>query len=231
MTTIAELQQLLKDTGRYSGKVDGDYGALTRAAILLALTDGPDTALFPSDYAAAAARLVCPVQNIMALADVEASGAGFFAGRPKILFEPHVFSRLTRGRFDATHPKISYSRWGAKPYPASQDARYEQLLKAIELDVDAAFKAASYGKFQILGENHRACGYVTAHGFAFAMARDERTQLRALEEFIRPKILHHLRLGEWPQVARAYNGPAYGDYDLRLRRAAGVRAAELVRAA
>ncbi|MGG7377547.1 N-acetylmuramidase domain-containing protein, partial [Escherichia coli] len=40
-----------------------------------------------------------------AVIHVESSGAGYQADRrPKILFERHVFHRLTGGRFDAAHP-------------------------------------------------------------------------------------------------------------------------------
>ena len=39
---------------------------------------------------------------------IESAGAGFGAdGRPLILFEPTVFSRLTGGRFDASNPLVS----------------------------------------------------------------------------------------------------------------------------
>lgn len=232
MTSKAEFQTELKQSGRYHGAIDGDFGALTAAAILTALTDGPDTPLYLPDYQAAAARLACPIENVIAIARVEANGSGFQNGRPKILFEPHRFHKLTGGRFAYLHPSLSYPKWGTRPYPKTQDGRYEQLLDAIDLDIDAAFSATSFGKFQILGENHQRCGYAKPHRFAFAMARDERTQLRAFELFIaHPNVgvLHHLRLGNWQEVARRYNGSAYAKnrYDVKLAQAAAAARIEI----
>lgn len=223
MTELTALQQYLKDSGRYSGAVDGLWGRLTEAGVLLGMTDGPDTALTDADFVASGQRLSCPVAHIKAIAVVEAAGAGFQDGKPKILPEPHRFSKATGGRFDKSNPTISYPKWGSRPYPKTQDARYDVLLKMIRLDVDAGFGSASYGKFQIMGENFKACGYRSEMEFAFAMARDEATQLIAFEAFIRNNgILPALKAGRWDEVARRYNGTAYkkSQYDTKLANAA-----------
>lgn len=219
MTTPVQLQTHMKETGRYAGAIDGSkpywYGRLTQAGVLLMLTDGPDTALTEANFKEAGERLLVAPAAIKAFWKTEANGAGFFAGRPKILPEPHRFSRATGGRFDKTHPQISYPNWGARPYPVSQDARYDVLLQMIGLDVDAGFGSASYGAPQIMGENYAACGYPSAMAFAEAMARDEDTQLRAFEGFVSSAgILPFLRKvdrtpASWEPVARRYNGTAY----------------------
>jgi hypothetical protein len=217
--TLAQLQNELKATGRYSGRVDGLWGMLTEGAILLALTDGPDTPLTPGDFIASGERLGVHPGKVWAMAKVEANGAGFHAGRPVILPEPHRFSRLTGHRFDSKYPSTSYPSWGQRPYPRGQDERYRLLLRMIHLDVPAGFAAASYGKFQILGENYAACGYSTPFDYAVAQARDEATQLRAFERFLgHAGILPHLRAGNWAEVARRYNGTAYrkNRYDEKL---------------
>lgn len=220
---LSQLQQHLKNTGRYFGTVDGLWGSLTEAGILLMLTDGPDTALTENDFKDSAARLGCDIAAIKAVCVVEANGSGFFAGRPKILPEPHRFSKWTKARFDKTHPTLSYAKWGARPYPKTQDLRYAQLLGMIRLDVDGGFACASYGKFQIMGENHKACGYDSPVLFAEAMARDEKTQLRAFENFIKAnKTLHQaLVRKDWVTFARIYNGSAYAKnrYDVKLAQA------------
>lgn len=216
---LKELQTLLKNTGRYAGDIDGLWGRLTEAAILLALTDGPDTALTEQNYQQSAARLGVPVAAIKAVVSVESAGAGFINGRPTILTEPHRFSRSTNRRFDALHPTVSYSKWGARPYPKTQDGRYDVLLKMIRLDVDAGFMSASYGKFQILGENYKSCGYTSPAEFAFAQARDEETQLKAFEKFvIANNLLGALKRLDWAAFARGYNGTAYraNQYDTKL---------------
>lgn len=226
MTTRAELQAHLKATRRYAGAVDGLWGKLTEAGVLLMLTDGPDTPLTDADLRASAARLGCDFAAIKAVTVVEANGSGFFAGRPLILPEPHRFSKATRGRFDASNPQVSYPRWGSRPYPKKQDDRYKVLLQMIRLDVDAGFASASYGKFQIMGENHAACGYPNSMLFAEAMARDEPTQLRAFEGFVTNNgLLPSLRKLDWAGFARRYNGTAFAvnKYDQKL--AAAYRAA------
>lgn len=220
--TLSDLQEFLKATGRYAGAVDGLWGRLTEAAILLALTDGPDTALTEADYVESAKRLGVTPAHIKAVMKVEANGAGFFAGRPVILFEPHRFSRATKGRFDRSNPKVSYPKWDASRYPKTQDARYDQLLEAVSLDVDAGFASASYGKPQIMGENFRACGFDNPFAFAVAMARDEARQLRAFEGFIRSVgLLPALKASDWTAFACGYNGSAFrmNKYDDRLRAA------------
>lgn len=213
--TLAELQVRLKDSRRYTGEIDGLWGPLTEAAILLMLTDGPDTRLTDADLRNAASALNVSFAQVKAVCEVEAAGAGFFAGRPKILPEPHRFSRATGGRFDASHPTLSYPRWGTRPYPRTQDARYDTLLGMVRLDVLAGFASCSYGKFQILGENAVSCGYVNSMQFAEAMARDEQTQLQAFIRFLVSNGIDHAlrKCGEDPDscrdFARRYNGTAY----------------------
>lgn len=220
--SLSELQLLLRDTNRYTGAIDGLWGPKTEAAILKAFEDGPDTPLNFQHFQESAERLRCPVSHIQAVAAVEAAGAGFQDGFPKILPERHRFSKITRGRFDQSHPHLSYPAWGTLRYPSRQEDRYELLLDMIRLDVSAGIAACSYGKFQILGENHRACGYDTAHGFAFAQAFDEITQLKCFEKFVESNgLLPHLQNGIWTRFAKGYNGPAYRQnrYDVKLAQA------------
>ena len=217
------LQMHLKNTGRYQAAVDGIYGPKTKQAILAAMEDGPDTELSEFNYREAAQRLNVRPAYIMALAEVESNGAGFERGVPKILFEPHRFSKLTKHCYDQSNPTVSYPHWGQQPYPRRIDDRYAQLLEAASLDPWAAFAACSYGKFQILGENHKACGFDTPWAFAFSQAYDEVAQLKAFERFItQAGIVAPLRLGLWETVAAAYNGTAYrkNRYDERLEAAA-----------
>jgi hypothetical protein len=212
---LEQLQQHLRQTGRYSGTADGLWGRLTEAGILLALTDGPDTKLCEADFAAAGSSLGVQPAAIKAFWQTEAAGAGFQDGRPKILPEPHRFSKNTGHRFDASHPTISYPRWGTRPYVRTQDERYDQLLQMVRLDIDAGFASASYGAPQIMGENFAVCGYASSFAFAEAMARDEATQLRAFMEFVKGRsILPFLQrvtrfAASWEPVAQRYNGTAF----------------------
>ena len=59
----------------------------------------------------AAGSLVVGAAELWAVVSVETSGCGFLPDkRPKILFERHLFHRLTDGQFDDTNPGISTSR-------------------------------------------------------------------------------------------------------------------------
>lgn len=216
-----DLQQLGIETYRYAGAVDGVWGRLTDALVLLALSDGPDTKLSPADFDESAKRLGVQAAAIRAFWQTEAAGAGFQDGKPKILPEPHRFSRATNGIFDKSYPKISYPRWGTQPYPKTQDARYDTLLQWCRLlskygfPIDAAFASCSYGAPQIMGENFAMCGFPDPISFAFAMARDEQHQLVAFERFVTKKgILPALRKvdrteASWDPVSAPYNGTAF----------------------
>lgn len=227
---LAQLQQHLFDTKRYAGAIDGKWGRLTEGGILLALTDGPDTALGELDFRTAGELLDVQPAAIKAFWKTEANGAGFQNGRPKILPEPHRFSRATAHAFDRIAPDISYAAWGTKPYPSSMDARYDELLAwgkllvGANMPIDAMFASASYGAPQIMGENFAACGYPSAFAFAEAMARDEKTQLDAFSAFVKSAgILPYLRQVSalqttWAPVAQRYNGTAYrqNNYDGKM---------------
>jgi hypothetical protein len=192
---------------------------------------GPALPVTNDDVCAVAKLLGVGVRHVRAVMAVESNGRGVHpeTGRPTILFEPHIFSRETKGRFDEAHPDISYPKWGARQYSATQAQRYEQLGAAMALDETAALRSASYGLFQIMGFNHQACGHGTVQAFAAAMIQGERAQLQAFALFIVANHAMHdaLKAADWAGFARRYNGPAYAQhgYDQKLK-AAYARAAE-----
>ncbi len=203
-------------------------------AIATALKDGPDYQLAEHDIEDAAHRLNADPEAIWAVWDVEASGAAFVDGRPTILFEPHRFSRATGHRFDSSHPAISSRKWNRALYPARQADRWKQLLDAVALDVDAGFASASYGGFQILGENFVVCDAPSPWAFAWKQAQTEADQLDAFLHFVEAAgLAAALRRRDWATFARGYNGTAYREnrYDERLAAAfkAQRRARRLVR--
>lgn len=181
--------------------------------------------LTPDDIAKAAKILGVSSAHIRAVLAVESNGRGFHpeTRRPIILFEPHIFSRRTAGKFNASAPAISYPKWGAMPYPATQAARWDQLGRAYDLAPRAALESASWGLFQIMGFNASACGFGTAEDFARAMATSEAEQLLAFARFIGGDAHKRdaLRLGDWAGFARLYNGPAFAShgYDQKLKAA------------
>ncbi|BBF79927.1 N-acetylmuramidase domain-containing protein [Asticcacaulis excentricus] len=212
---MIEFQQYLKARGFDPGPIDGVWGRKTEAATEAWFRAGPDTKLSEADFRASAQRLGVSVEHVKAVRQVEASGDGFSNGMAKKLFEPHRFSKLTGARFDERWPSISYPKWDRTKYPKTEALRHQQHLRAIALDPEAGLKAASYGLFQIMGENHKAAGFEDVFGYVQAMNRDEAAQLIAFENFIRNSgLLPALKKGgrmadSWVAFARGYNGSAF----------------------
>lgn len=178
-----------------------------------------------TDIEAAASALRCSARHIRAILAVESGGASFGPeGRPIILFEPHVFHRRTDGKFSPA--AFSYSRWREKPYPKSQQARWDQMADAAARNRDAALESASWGLFQIMGFHWKALGYASAVSFAESMKAGEAAQLHAMVNFIKANALDdELRGGgtnadSWRAFARGYNGSGYAanSYHLKLAR-------------
>ncbi len=224
----AQLQRRLFSLGVYQGAINGTFDAPTRAATLKALTDGPDYEITADDVAAAARDIKVEPATIWTIYDVEAAGDAFIGGRPTLLPEPHRFSRSTGHRYDASHPRISSRTWNRKLYPGSQAARWEMLMDMVALDVDAGFMSASYGAFQILGENFAICDAPDPWSFAWRQSRTEGDQLDAFIRFVRGKgLVGALQRRDWAAFAKGYNGTAYREnkYDERLAAAYAKRRA------
>lgn len=181
-----------------------------------------EKSLTAEDLRRVAEVLDVDVATVSAVAEVESLGGGFLAdGRPKILFEAHVFSRLTRHEHDATHPEISSREWDRSLYGGGAK-EHRRLQLAVSLDRIAALQSASWGMFQIMGFNYARCGFKDVQLFVNAMYRSEGDHLDAFAIFVISQRLDRaLRERDWAAFARGYNGPAYAvnRYDARLAQA------------
>ena len=177
---------------------------------------GNPAPLAAADFERAARAIGCAVAAVRAVCDVE-SGGGFLPdGRPRILFERHVFSRQTGRRFDAVHPNLSNRSPGGYRGGA---AEYARLHAAIALDRAAALQSASWGAFQIMGFNHKAAGFADVEAFVAAMVSGSGAQLDAFVRFLQSAgLADELVRRDWPAFARGYNGPdhAKNRYATRL---------------
>jgi hypothetical protein len=177
---------------------------------------GRSEALSTDGLAAASERLAIGTAEIWTVLTVETNGCGFMADRrPPILFERHIFSRLTGGRFDGSD--VSDPRAGG--YCATGAHQYDRLAAALALDRAAAMKSASWGMPQILGQNCAAAGFDCVESMVAAMCDSEDNQLAAFVEFLRTNRLHlDLQSHDWARFARGYNGPGYlvNCYDTKL---------------
>ena len=176
--------------------------------------------LSEATYVDMAARLQCETAAIKAVVETEVAIRGAFDGdgRPTILYERHKFSKHTGGRYDATHPDLSNPVGGGYGRFSEQ---YPKLERAMKLNSSAALKSASWGAFQILGENHVQAGHATVEAFVAAMKSGILTQAEAFVAFVLANrtLLSALRARNWSTFARIYNGPAYKKfaYDDKMR--------------
>lgn len=148
------------------------------------------------------------------IAEVESGGRSAFwrlnkaDGRyvPAILYERHYFSNATQHKYDKDHPDISWpTGYRKKNQLGKADVRmssgkvdtddiysdyasaYLRLINAYRLNSDAALKSCSWGKFQIMGDNHVLCGERDIDRFIAKMCASEAAQIGLLAEFIRRK--------------------------------------------
>lgn len=211
--------------------------------------------------------LECEVNVLKAIAKVESGGRSAFwvindtsqhkVHAPKIMFERHYFHRLTNGKYDKTNPDISWktgyrkSKFLNEADPKMHDGRvdkddirdnkqdYLRLINAYRLDKEAALKSASWGKFQVMGENHKLCGEPDLENFVAKMCKNEAGQIELLAGFIRNKPQawkdqKNKKLGKemslwdavkdknWHAIAFNYNGPEYkkeNDYGKLIKEA------------
>lgn len=181
---------------------------------------GAATPLAASDVVALAAELRCEPAAIWAVCDVESAGSGFLPDkRPKILYEAHIFGRLTGHRFDRSHPNISAPWWNRALYGAPGAHQYDRLAMAIGLDRAAALQSASWGMFQIVGMNFAACGFKAVEDYVTAMCDGEGAQLAAFGAFcVHEELDKALRAQDWTRFALGYNGSgeAQNGYDAKL---------------
>lgn len=159
---------------------------------------------------AAADEIGCDEAVLRAVVSIEAGGNGFDSqGRPKALFEPHIFYQLLSQdkRQTAVTAGLAYRRWGTRPYPKES---YSRIVAACKIDEECALQATSWGLPQILGRNYRSVGYRSAREMVRAFLEGEDVQLRAMARFIVfSKLDLALRRKDWATFAKGYNGPSY----------------------
>ncbi|MEW6128926.1 MAG: N-acetylmuramidase family protein [Acidobacteriota bacterium] len=232
---IEGFQRLTMNFANPSGLIapnSREFTFLSLTCTLPAASGG--NALAESDFETAAKTLGCEVAAIKAVNEIESAGSGYFAsGRPKILFEAHIFSRLTKHAYDKCAPDISSKSWNKKLYKGGE-AEYDRLEKAMALDRAAALQSASWGRFQIMGFHYAKLGYTTVDDFIVAMYQSEGRHLEAFVSFIKAaNLTKSLTDKNWADFARGYNGAGYAEnqYDTKLKKAYDKYAAEIAKSA
>ncbi|MGA8489067.1 MAG: N-acetylmuramidase domain-containing protein [Terriglobales bacterium] len=147
---------------------------------------------------------------------VETAGCGYLPDhRPQILYERHIFHRLTNGKYD--DGDISDPIAGR--YGPSGAHQYDRLALAIAKDRTAALQSCSWGIGQIMGENYALAGFSDVEQMVAAMCESEDQQLAAMGNFLlRSRLNIPLQTHDWASFARGYNGADYAinRYAIRL---------------
>lgn len=162
---------------------------------------------------------------IRAVVEVESSGGGFLkCGRPKILFEGHIFwtqlqaKGISPSKHKAGHEDILYPSWTRKHYKGGA-AEYDRLNKALQINRKAALASASWGMFQVMGFNYFVTEYKDIETFVKAQYESEYEHLKAFLGFVeRNRLTGHLKARNWAKFASGYNGKDYkkNRYDEKL---------------
>ena len=177
---------------------------------------GTACALSSDGLAAVAGNLGVNAPEIWTVLAVETSGCGYLPDRrPQILYERHIFHRLTQGQYD--DGDISDPSPGG--YGAMGAHQYDRLAAAMAEDTDAALQSASWGIGQIMGENYAGAGFQNVEDMVTAMCASEDQQLAAMASFlVNNNLQTALAVHDWSTFAHGYNGPNYAinHYDVRL---------------
>lgn len=220
--TEAAVMALQKKTGLV---VDGIAGPKTYAALATGRRNPKHLA--DADLMRAADTLGVPLACVRAVNEVESTGSGYLAdGRPKILFERHVFwRRLKAHAIDPAPLALKYLNIVSQQPGGYQggSAEYTRLASAELIHPAAAYESASWGAFQVMGENWKRLGYASVDDFVSRMENSEADQLDGFVRFVAADstLVAALKARKWAIFAKGYNGPDYARnlYDVKLARA------------
>jgi hypothetical protein len=172
------------------------------------------------DYQRIAARYGLPEAKLRAVCEVEANGVGIHStGAVTALYEPHIAYRYTGGavRNTLVANGLAYPKW-RRNYPKSSYPRIDSCAKIAGEEVAAL--SSSWGLPQMMGFNHKRCGYDSALEMVQAFAQGEPAQIQAMMDFIASdsKMFTALHNNDWAGFAKRYNGPGYkkNKYDIKL---------------
>ncbi|MGV6829490.1 MAG: N-acetylmuramidase domain-containing protein [Flavobacteriales bacterium] len=205
--------------------VDGIVGPKTWSKLIEAqqqITMFNDKFLSEQDLKDFAKKYKLELAVVKAVNEVESKGKGFLLdGRPRILFEGHIFWKELKKRGinpeDFTSDKnknVLYPTW-TKSYYEGGKQEYDRLEKAAGISDDdafhdAAYASASYGAFQIMGFHYSLLTYPSVDSFVADLYTHEKAHLKAFGKFLQVNnLIQHLQALNWETFAKGYNGPAY----------------------
>lgn len=191
------------------------------------LGKGRAEAISLQDYLDLANEIGCHPADLEAIAKVESGGFGWYKdGRMKILFEKHWFYKLLKGaqRTQAVKQGLARKSWisprrGGYRDQKTASMRYDILERAMKINRSAALKSISMGRFQIMGFNHKICGFNTVEDMWSKFLDSEKWQLHGFRMFLKNKKLEPaMRTRNFARIEKIYNGGGLGGaYARRMR--------------
>lgn len=247
---VVLLQKALNEKLNMNMRPDGDFGVMTQNAIIeFQNNNGLETtgtygepeyeilgSFIDDKYIRRDDIEAISLENdfnpafVKAVADVEGKSTGFLSdGRPLILFERHKFYAdilKTQGReaaveIQAEAPNICHPVWDKKAY-IGYAGEYNRLEIAKKYSEESAYKAASWGMFQILGSNYRLCDVDNVFDFVAANETSEHLHFQFFISFIinQTSLLQAFRSENIEAFVGRYNGPGQVEfYSNRIRTA------------
>ncbi|MCD7969068.1 MAG: N-acetylmuramidase family protein [Alistipes sp.] len=181
------------------------------------------------DFAGTAKLLEVDEAAVRAVCEVESGGRTGFQkdGRPMILFEGHIFWKelSKRGidpqKYQGEYADVLFRKWDRSKYLGGEK-EHDRLNRAMLINEDAALCSASWGMFQIMGFNHKLCGYETVKDYVEAIKAGPNNHLVSFARFLKSTGLDKpLRELNWRAFASGYNGPGYeqNNYHTKLQQA------------
>lgn len=141
---------------------------------------------------------------------------------PLIRWEGHYFNRLCADtvRAKAVSMGLASTKAGGIPNPASQQDRWDKLLKpAMALDKQAALESCSWGMGQVMGANWKMLSFSSVQELVDRARANVEGQVELIVRFIEKSGLKGaLARHDWASVAHGYNGPSYAvnHYDTKM---------------
>lgn len=184
-----------------------------------------------SDFQGVASRLGVDVAAVHAVTDVESGGPFGPDGRPILRYELHMFykhvknadSKTRAEAYKRTHPYLCQPEWqdGEAFHHGGQANEWSLMCGAMILrtGVEMALSSASWGAFQIMGENYSMTGASSLLAFVSDEFASEAKQLKHFEGYIRSSgLTNALRAHDWAAFANGYNGAGYArnHYDTNM---------------
>jgi hypothetical protein len=146
-----------------------------------------------------------PVAAALAVFAVESKTAyDLRTGLVIIRFEPHIFQRQAE-------PCVFYSRDG-------QQREWLNLVRAYDVDAQAALLSTSWGLPQLMGFNWRLTGHPSVQAMVLAFQDSCEAQVAGFFEFMaRNGLGRYVLNADWRGFTRRYNGPGQvAAYSARL---------------